>query len=253
MRSGNMENDFISIRVSSEAMTQTFATSKRLLKDLSGYFESALCGRWEGNNIGRRVKPEDDPRIFELFLQYAHSGRLQAQIPSLANMYGAPDARPKWPIKLLNEHEEEAMDEAEDGDEDSTTQHADTQLSFSTIVDIYTFSDRRHIPRLSALAITLLVPKIYYTDFLPVSALACLLHETALGKETSMFQHLVAIAAPYVSDKEFEDYNDELPAQFLVAVLKARKGSSRATVKGTRGEGTQQQRLLAPCWMEWRK
>jgi hypothetical protein len=61
MYSRNKEHDSISITVSHEAMTQTFASSRRLLKGLSGYFETALSGRWEANNNGRCVKLEDEP------------------------------------------------------------------------------------------------------------------------------------------------------------------------------------------------
>jgi hypothetical protein len=230
MYSRNKEHDSISITVSHEAMTQTFASSRRLLKGLSGYFETALSGRWEANNNGRCVKLEDDPRMFDMFLRYAHSARLQATIPSLANMYSAMKEECETrPVRLLNEEEEEAMDEGneeEEGDDQETafmtqkTMQADDQLSFSIIVSLYIFADRRDIPRLAALAITLLVPKIHYTNYLPVSALRPLLHGTALGKESNMFRHLVFIAARYVSDEEFDDYADELPDEFLVKVIR---------------------------------
>jgi hypothetical protein len=99
-----------------------------------------------------------------------------------------------------------------------------SHFSFSTIIDLYIFADLRHGLRLSTLATTLLVNKILLSTLrLPIPNIHTLLDETAAGKDAPLFLMLADISARYVSDTYFEQYTDELPVEFMVAVLKRQR------------------------------
>jgi hypothetical protein len=190
---------------------------------LSGYFNRALSGRWEENNSGH-IELEDDPRIFGIFLRYAHEGHLSAEVfhPVITSYTKRPYTA-VWPVRLLGEDAYDALKEKEHDASDTSKGiiNIQTHFSFSTTVDLYIFADFRAIPRLEALAETLLVNKILLnTLHLPIPILHTLLDETAAGKDSNLFLLLVNISACYVSDSYFEQYSDEIPVEFVVAVLK---------------------------------
>jgi hypothetical protein len=219
----DVHDDSITITVSNGTKSQTFTSPKSILMRLSGYFAIALSGRWETNNDSH-MSLEDDPYIFHLFLRYLHEGHLSVELddPVIAEYTKLP-CTAVWPIRLLGKDAYDALKEKEVNVNDRTQKIVDIQSHFF-IIELYTFADRRDIPRLSTLATTLLVNKILLSTLrLPVPILHTLLDETAGGKASPLFILLVDISARYVSDAYFGEFADELPVEFVVAVLKRQR------------------------------
>jgi hypothetical protein len=65
----------IEATVKNDDTTRTFTCSRGALIAASGYFSRVLSGRWALSNPGN-ITIEDDPKIFQFFLNYANTGRV---------------------------------------------------------------------------------------------------------------------------------------------------------------------------------
>lgn len=88
------------IAVHNDYNSYTFTAFKGLLVETSGFFECALSGRWESNNDGK-IDIENDSNIFQLFLNYANTGRIVDGLEKLDIEYATiPSGSDKWPLDL---------------------------------------------------------------------------------------------------------------------------------------------------------
>jgi hypothetical protein len=95
-------------------------------------------------------------------------------------------------------------------------------LSLTEILALYDFAIFRDVPGLADIAVSVMLEKIATTSELPVRALKYLLEhipERGDGEYCHMFAMLVEIAARYVSGVDFRAYMNDIPPEFLIAVL----------------------------------
>jgi len=148
---------------------------------------------------------EDDPKIFQFFLNFANTGHIVDGLKELDVEYVVKKGMEEdgeWPIEL---HDESIEDEC--------------NVSFNDLVEIYAFADRRDVPALSDHVVSVMLEKIAAEGKMPVEMLERLLNKTVAGKDSLMFQMLVETAARFVCSKDFESYMDDVPKEFIVAVL----------------------------------
>jgi hypothetical protein len=204
-------------------VSQTFTTFIGLLTSTSGYFARALSKRQDLKN-GGQVEIEDDPQIFQLYLNYANTGRvvdgvqnseldveysikgvgMKVHNPTVPGEEGEEED-PNWPVEL----EEEGY--ADDLEEEI--------LTFDDLVELYIFAHRRDAKGLSDMTISLMLSKISIERRLPVESLARLKDKTSDDDACAMLDMLVEIAARFVASEDFEQRIDELSTDFVVAVL----------------------------------
>jgi hypothetical protein len=179
-----------------------------VLTSASGYFEAALSGRWATNN-GDEMEIEDDPKIFQCLINFAHTGKIADTLPLLEVEYATKPANAEeWCVKL----KDEGYEGIEVGCKGPT-------VSFGDLVELYAFADRRDATALSDHVVSIMLEKISAEGGLPVEMLEPLITKTVAGKDSLMFQMLVEVAARFVDSKDFEKHTDDIPMEFVVAVL----------------------------------
>ncbi|KAF2820303.1 hypothetical protein CC86DRAFT_412179 [Ophiobolus disseminans] len=197
----------IRIKVLGNNTSTSFSSFRGVLSSASGYFARALSGRWATNN-GDEVEIEDDAKIFQYFVNFAHTGSIVDGLQDLDVEYVLPNpagGEVEWPVALHDDAYEGAG--------------AGPKVSFDDLVELYGFADRRDVPALSDCVVSVMLEKIAAGDGLPVETLERLLTKTVAGKNSLMFQMLVEIGARCVDLKDFEEYMDDVPKEYMLAVL----------------------------------
>jgi hypothetical protein len=231
-----LPNKKVFVTASNGSSSKTFRPRKGALMEHSGYFKIALSGRWELNNNGH-IKIEDEPWLFEVFSRYAHTKQVFAWMYTKHVEWRVPWTVDSWPLKLMSEEDEISRLNAEKARTEDllslpfafnkplapSDANSLQQLSFADIVDLYTFADRRDVPRLSDMAISLILEKIKSEQRLPASVINGILYNTAAAQNSLMFGMFVELAVQLVSDSDIDTNMDDLPREFLVAVLRKQK------------------------------
>jgi hypothetical protein len=182
-----------------------------ILTNTSGYFKSALSGRWETNNSGS-LEISDNPDTFEHFLNYAYTG-LTDDMSDLDLEYCIKENSGQWPVKLWYTQNEST----------ATTSDASDKLSFLDLLQLYEFADRRDVKGLSDVVVSTVLEKVCSKGELPVFVLQHLLESTAAGSKSPMFSMLVDVAARCISADDMNNYMEQVPKEFLTGVIQSQR------------------------------
>jgi hypothetical protein len=223
-------------------LSKTFRACKSEFIKYSGYFKIALSGRWESNNDGH-IEIEDEPWLFEVFSRLAHTAQVFSWVPNKDVEWSVEPGH--WPVKLLSEEDETSRLDADMArmddfmslpffsDEAFTPSEANClpELYFADILDLYTFANRRDIPRLANMAVSLMQDKTRTEELVPISAINTIFENTAAAQDSPMFRMLIELAAHLVSDTEVDQHMDDLPKELLIAVLRKQKTLAAESAK----------------------
>ena len=168
----------IEVTVKNDSTSQTFTCFRGALIATSGYFSCALSGRWALNNSGH-VTIEDDPKMFQFFLNYANTGRVVDGTELLDVEYVTP--RPglsdhtneeDWPVQLRADGYEAVLSKG----------MGLWSTSFDDLVEIYAFADRRDAQGLPDLVVSMVLEKVSVEGRVPVEMLERLLGNTGWAR-----------------------------------------------------------------------